>query len=59
MIETARAAGAAVLVSLCGSRHDPQDRDHQVRILDEAGASVWLSNAAAARHAVSLVEGMT
>jgi FdrA protein len=48
---------AAVVVSLCGSRGDPQDRDRQARMLHEAGASVWLSNAAAARHAVSLVEG--
>lgn len=54
MIDIARAEGPAVVVSLCGTRADPQDRDRQVKLLYEAGASVWLSNAAAARHAVSL-----
>ncbi len=56
-IAAATAAKAAVVVSLCGSTGDPQDRDRQARLLNEAGASVWLSNAAAARHAVSLVQG--
>ena len=49
--------GAAVVVSLCGTRHDPQDRDSQASMLQRAGASVWLSNAAAARHAVALAKG--
>ena len=31
---------------------DPQDPRRQAELLHEAGASVWLSNAAAARHAV-------
>lgn len=57
VIAGARAAGAAVVVSLCGTKGDPQDRDRQARLLNEAGASVWLSNAAAANHAISLVEG--
>lgn len=56
-IDIARAEGTAVVVSLCGTRGDPQDRERQARTLNEAGASVWLSNAAAARHAVALVEG--
>ncbi|HEX6469281.1 MAG TPA: FdrA family protein [Streptosporangiaceae bacterium] len=46
----------AVVVSLCGTPHDPQGRDRQAVALCEAGASVFCSNAAAARHAVSLIE---
>lgn len=57
VIAGAVTGGIAVVVSLCGSRGDPQDRDRQARLLNEAGASVWLSNAAAARHAISLIEG--
>jgi succinyl-CoA synthetase alpha subunit len=56
-IDIARAEGTAVVVSLCGTRGDPQDRERQARTLNEAGASVWLSNAGAARHAVSLIDG--
>jgi FdrA protein len=54
---TATAAGRdlAVVVSLCGTRSDPQGLDRQAATLHDAGASVFLSNAAAARHAVSLV----
>jgi FdrA protein len=48
------ASGAAVVVSLCGTSRDPQDRDRQAAVLNEAGASVWLSNAAAARDAARL-----
>ncbi len=47
-------AGAAVVVSLAGTRGDPQGRDRQATALNEAGASVWLSNAAAAREAARL-----
>jgi len=47
-------AGVAVVVSLCGTRGDPQGRDAQARLLNEAGASVWLSNAAASREAARL-----
>ena len=57
VISRATAAGAAVVVSLCGTKGDPQDRDRQALHLNEAGASVWLSNAAAAGHAISLIEG--
>ena len=59
VIARAAAEQAAVVVSLCGTRGDPQDRDRQARLLNEAGASVWLSNAAAAGHAISLVGGDT
>jgi FdrA protein len=57
--ETARRAGRdlAVVVSLCGSRGDPQGRDPTAKALAAAGASVHLSNAAAARAAVGLIEG--
>ncbi len=47
-------SGVAVVVSLCGTRGDPQGRDAQATALNEAGASVYLSNAAAAREAVRL-----
>ncbi len=52
IIAEATTAGAAVVVSLCGTRGDPQGRDSQAQVLNDAGASVWLSNAAAAREAV-------
>ena len=42
-----------VVVSLCGTDADPQDRAACERTLAGAGASVFLSNAAAARHAVA------
>ena len=49
--------GIPVVVSLCGTAADPQDRARQAAVLNEAGASVWLSNAAAARHATGLAKG--
>lgn len=60
-ISDARAAAAArddrlaVVVSLCGTRDDPQDRDRQATAFADAGAVVHLSNAQAARDAVRLV----
>jgi len=48
--------GLAVVVSLCGTAGDPQGRDRQASALRDAGATVLLSNAAAARLAVSLLE---
>jgi FdrA protein len=45
----------SVVVSLCGTAGDPQDRDRQAGALAAAGAHVFTSNAEAARHAVSLV----
>ena len=49
----------AVVVSLVGSRGDPQGRDSTAAALVAAGASVHLSNAAATRAAVALIEGAT
>ena len=56
---TARADGRdlAVVVSLCAAVDDPQDPRKQAEALHEAGAAIFLSNAAAARHAVDLVTG--
>ncbi|GAA2579040.1 acyl-CoA synthetase FdrA [Actinomadura fulvescens] len=45
----------AAVVSLCGTRADPQGREQQANALCRAGATVFLSNAAAARHAAGLV----
>ncbi len=62
-IRDARAVAAAdgrdlaVVVSLCGAAADHQGLNAQAQALAAAGASVHLSNAAAARHAVSLIEG--
>jgi FdrA protein len=46
-----------VVISLCGTVADPQDRDGQALTLQQAGAAVFVSNAAAARHARTLSEG--
>ncbi|MBW3658204.1 MAG: FdrA family protein [Actinobacteria bacterium] len=56
-IEAAVARGIHVVVSLCGSAGDPQDRDRQASSLAGAGASVHLSNAEAAREAIRLTRG--
>lgn len=47
----------AVVVSLVGSRGDPQGRDATAEALVAAGASVHLSNAVATRTAMGLIEG--
>jgi FdrA protein len=44
-----------VVVSLCGTADDPQDRDAQAAALAQAGAYVAASNADAARTAVAVV----
>ncbi len=44
-----------VVVSLCGTVGDPQGRDRQAGILADAGAEVYLSNAAAAMRAAGLI----
>lgn len=49
----------AVVVALIGTDGDPQGLNHQAETLVAAGASVHLSNAAAARKAVELVEGVS
>ncbi len=46
-----------VVVTVVGTAGDPQGRDRQVQALADAGAEVYLSNAAATRRAVELVEG--
>jgi FdrA protein len=58
VVAAAVAAGdVAVVVSLCGTSGDPQGLERQAEALQAAGASVHLSNADAARVAVSLVSG--
>jgi FdrA protein len=54
VIKQAVTANAAVVVSLSGTKGDPQNRDTQAEILHKAGASVWLSNAAASMEAARL-----
>jgi FdrA protein len=58
-VKSASAGGRdlAVVVSLCGTEGDPQGLQRQAAALVAAGASVYLSNAAAARAAVALLEG--
>jgi FdrA protein len=46
-----------VVVSLVGTRDDPQGVDAQAAALAEAGATVFVSNAQAARHAATLARG--
>ncbi|GAB2930579.1 FdrA family protein [Nonomuraea fastidiosa] len=46
---------ATVVIALIGTRGDPQDVDRQAQAFREAGASVFASNAQAARHARSLL----
>ena len=54
LITAAVGRGIPTVVSLCGTGGDPQDRTRQAAVLHGGGASVWLSNAAAARHAAGL-----
>ena len=55
--EAAHADGRAlpVVVSLTGTDDDPQGRSRCAAALADAGASVFLSNAAATRHALDLL----
>ena len=46
-----------VVVSLTGTSGDPQGLGRSAETLQKAGATVYLSNAQATRHAVSLVAG--
>ncbi len=57
LVPVIEAATVPVIVSLCGTSADPQDRDRQAEALSAAGAAVFVSNAAATRHAISLTEG--
>jgi FdrA protein len=49
------AAGVPVVVSLVGTKADPQGLDAQAATLQQAGAHVFASNAQAARFACDLV----
>ena len=53
-VAAATAAGIPVVVSLVGTKDDPQDLDRQAEVLLGAGAWVYFSNAEAARKAVDL-----
>jgi FdrA protein len=53
---TAGGRDLAVVVSLCGTRDDPQGLDRQASALQGAGAAVFLSNADAADYAAGLVQ---
>ncbi|RIQ18807.1 hypothetical protein DY240_20725, partial [Jiangella rhizosphaerae] len=53
----ARGRDLAVVVALVGTADDPQGLEEQARALRDAGASVHLSSAAAARAAIALVDG--
>ncbi len=57
--EAARADGRdlGLVISLCATTDEPQDPRRQAELLHEAGAAVFVSNAAAARRAVELVTG--
>jgi FdrA protein len=54
-IRAATTAGVPVVVSLVGTRDDPQGVREQAALLTDAGAWVYRSNAAAARCAVDLL----
>ncbi len=47
----------SVVIALCGTRGDPQDREAQADAFTSAGAWVFASNAAAARAAAALATG--
>ena len=46
------------MVSLTGVENDPQGLDRCATTLQRAGASVFLSNAQATRHALSLIPSL-
>ena len=54
-VADATAAGIPVVVSLVGTKDDPQDSSRQAKTLNRAGAWVFYSNADAARAAVDLL----
>ncbi len=56
VVRSAVAADLGIVVSLCGTQRDPQGRDSQAEVLRDAGASVFLSNAAATKTACDLVD---
>jgi FdrA protein len=56
-VRAATEAGVPVVAAVVGTRDDPQDLRRQVATLSGAGAWVHLSNAAAARCALDLLDG--
>jgi FdrA protein len=56
VLREATAAGVPVVASAVGTRDDPQGLRAQVARLNDAGAWVYLSNAAAARCALDLLD---
>jgi FdrA protein len=54
-LRTLAGAGVPTVVSLTGTSGDPQGRDRQASVLCSAGATVFLSNAEAARYALEVV----
>ncbi|HUW78171.1 MAG TPA: hypothetical protein VMV52_05400 [Candidatus Nanopelagicaceae bacterium] len=54
--ETISAHGIPVVIALIGATGDPQGLERQADLLSEAGAYVTVSNAAAIRKAISLIE---
>lgn len=58
LVPALSAATVPVVVSLIGTHDDPQGLDRQAAALANAGAAVFGSNAAAARHAINLVGAM-
>jgi FdrA protein len=55
LADAIQGAPVPVVVSLVGTRDDPQGRDGQADRLADAGAIVHASNAAATREALSLI----
>ena len=55
LVAILESAPVPVVVSLIGARQDPQDLHATAERLHAAGASVFLSNAAATRHALALL----
>lgn len=55
LVEAATAAGVPVVVSMVGTKDDPQGLAGQASALNRAGAWVYFSNAEAARHALDLL----
>ena len=54
-VRRATSAGLPVVASVIGTRDDPQGLRRTAAALTDAGAAVFLSNAAAARAAADLV----
>jgi FdrA protein len=46
----------AVVASLCGTDEDPQSLSSQRRVLEQAGVTVFPSNAPAVRHALAILQ---